>query len=245
MYFIVKIIEKNCSKIRNARVMIRVAYPGDTSALVNPEVLERPHGGVSGVQFYLVRRLNMAVAVKKRPKDKVWTYEDYLRLTDDKRYEVINGRLEEMPAPGFEHQKVSGLIEFLLRGFVYKNELGEIVDAPFDVVLSETVVVQPDIVFISKDNLKNIKNGRLFGPPDLAIEIVSPGSYHRDRYEKFRLYKKYGVREYWIVLPREKVIEVWCLKDGKYVLHSIAVEKGEVESCVLKGFKLKLEEVLK
>ena len=45
----------------------------------------------------------MAVAVKKRPKDKVWTYEDYLRLEDDKRYEVINGRLEEMPAPGFEH----------------------------------------------------------------------------------------------------------------------------------------------
>ncbi len=178
-------------------------------------------------------------------KDRVWTYEDYLNLEDDKRYEVINGRLMEMPAPGFEHQKASGLIEFLLRGFVYKNHLGEIVDAPFDVILSETVVVQPDVVFISNDNLKNIKRGRLFGPPDLVVEIVSPTSYVRDRYEKFSLYEKHGVKEYWIVLPGERVIEVWCLKDGKYTLHSIAVEKGEVESCVLKGLKVKVEEVLK
>ncbi len=185
----------------------------------------------------------MASNLKERPE--MWTYEEYLRLNDDKRYEVINGRLYEMPAPGFEHQKVSGLIEFLLRGFVYKNDLGEIVDAPFDVILSETVVVQPDIVFISSDNMKSIKNDRLFGPPDLAVEVVSPGSYRRGRYEKFVLYERYGVKEYWIVLPGEKVIEVWCLKDGRYVLHSVAAEKGEVESCVLKGFKVRVEEVLK
>ena len=187
----------------------------------------------------------MAVAVEERPKEKVWTYEDYLRLEDDKRYEVLNGRLVEMPAPSFEHQKVSGLIEFLLRGFVYKNKLGEIVDAPFDVILSETVVVQPDIVFISNEGLKNIKSGRLFGPPDLAVEIVSPSSYARDRYEKFSLYERFGIKEYWIVYPEYRAIEVWCLRDGKYVLHSVAAEKGEVGSCVIKGFKLKVEEVIK
>ncbi len=187
----------------------------------------------------------MAVAVKERPKEKVWTYEDYLRLTDDKRYEVINGRLIEMPAPGFEHQIFSRNLGFLLWEHMKENGLGEVIYAPFDVILSETVVVQPDIVFISKDNLKNIKKGRLFGPPDLVVEIVSPSSYARDRYEKFVLYEKHGVKEYWIVLPGEKVIEVWCLKDGKYVLHSVAVEKGEVESCVLKGLKVKIEEVIK
>ena len=187
----------------------------------------------------------MAVAVKEKPKKKVWTYEDYLRLNDDKRYEVINGRLVEMPAPSFEHQDVLNRLNVLLYLFVESHSSGKILPAPFDVILSETIVVQPDILFISNDTLKNLRNGRLFGPPDLVVEIVSPTSYARDRYEKFRLYEKYGVREYWIVLPREKVIEAWCLRDGKYVLHSFAVERGEVSSCILKGFKVKVEEVLK
>ncbi len=187
----------------------------------------------------------MSVAVKERPQEKVWTYEDYLELTDDKRYEVINGRLEEMPAPGFEHQRIISRMILIMRGFSDKGNLGEVLPAPFDVILSDTVVVQPDVVFISNDNLKNIKNGRLFGSPDLVVEVVSSGSYRRDRYEKFVLYGKYGVREYWIVLPREKVIEVWCLKDGRYVLHSVAAEKGEIESCVLEGLKIRVEEVLK
>ncbi len=178
-------------------------------------------------------------------KGKVWTYEDYLRLDDDKRYELINGRLEEMPAPGFEHQDILGEIYTLMRSYTKKAASGKVLSAPFDVILSDTVVVQPDIVFISNDNLKNIKRGRLFGPPDLVVEIVSPSSYYRDRYEKFSLYEKHGVKEYWIVLPGERVIEVWCLKEDKYILHSVAVEKGEVESCILKDFKVKVEEVLK
>ena len=187
----------------------------------------------------------MAVAVKEKPKEKVWTYEDYLRLTDDKRYEVINGRLIEMPAPGFEHQDISMRISVKIFIFLQKADIGKVLSAPFDVILSGTVVVQPDIVFISKDNLKNIKKGRLFGPPDLAVEIISPGSFYRDRYEKFALYEKYSVGEYWLVYPEYRAIEVWCLKDGKYVLHSVAAEKGDVESCVLKGFKIKVEEVFK
>ena len=187
----------------------------------------------------------MSVAVKERPHEKVWTYEDYLRLEDDKRYEVINGRLYEMPAPEFEHQRIISRMILIMRGFSDKGNLGEVLPAPFDVILSDTVVVQPDIVFIPNDNLKNIKNGRLFGSPDLVVEVVSSGSYRRDRYEKFVLYGKYGIKEYWIVLPREKVIEVWCLKDGRYVLHSVAAEKGEIESCILEGLKIRVEEVLK
>ncbi|MEO0223067.1 MAG: Uma2 family endonuclease, partial [candidate division WOR-3 bacterium] len=137
----------------------------------------------------------------KATKEKLWTYRDYLKLEDDKRYEVINGRLVEMPAPNFEHQRISRNLEFKLWEFVKENGLGEILYAPFDIILSEDIVVQPDIVFISKDNLKNIKEGRLFGAPDLVVEIVSPVSYKRDRYEKFRIYEELGVKEYWIVLP--------------------------------------------
>ncbi len=187
----------------------------------------------------------MKEAVVDRPKDKVWTYEDYLKLTDDKRYELINGRLYEMPAPGFEHQRIISRMLLIMRGFSDKGNLGEVLPAPFDVILSETVVVQPDILFISNENLKNIKRGRLFGSPDLVVEIVSPTSYVRDRYDKFVLYERYGVKEYWLVYPEHKVVEVWCLRDGKYVLHAFAVERGEVSSCVLKGLKVKVEEVLK
>ncbi len=186
----------------------------------------------------------MKEAVLDRPKEKVLTYEDYLRLEDDKRYELINGRLEEMPAPTVLHQRVLNSLNVLMYIFSEKNGLGEVLTSPVDVVLSDTDVVQPDIVFISKAR-EGIVRERIFGPPDLVVEVVSPTSYTRDRYEKFALYEKYGVKEYWVVLPREKVIEVWCLKDGKYVLHTVAAGSGEVSSCVLKGFKVKVEEVLK
>ena len=187
----------------------------------------------------------MAVAVKEKPKEKVWTYEDYFRLEDDKRYELIDGRLEEMPAPSFEHQEVLNTLNVLLYLFVRDKDMGKVLPAPFDVILSETVVVQPDILFLSTEALKNVKHGRLFGPPDLVVEVVSPTSYVRDRYEKFALYERHGVKEYWLVYPGLKVIEVWCLRDSKYVLHSVAVEKGEVESCILSGFKVKVEEVMR
>ena len=176
-------------------------------------------------------------------KEKVWTYEDYLKLNDDKRYEVINGRLYEMPAPHFEHQGILGGLYVKIWGFIKSKGLGEVLPSPFDVILSEDIVVQPDIVFIYKDNLKNIKGGRLFGPPDLVVEVVSPTSYYRDRYEKFRIYEEAGIKEYWIVYPGEKAIEVWVLKGGKYELYSIAGGEGKVKSKVLKGFEVDLKEV--
>ncbi len=177
-------------------------------------------------------------------KEKLWTYEDYLKLNDDKRYEVINGRLYEMPAPHFEHQDILKRLLNILFEFSEKEyRIGKVLPSPFDVILSEEIVVQPDIVFISKGSLKNIKEGSLFGPPDLVVEIVSPTSYYRDRYEKFEIYEKAGIKEYWIVYPGEKAIEIWVLKEGKYELHSIASGEGKVRSEVLKGFEVDLKEV--
>ncbi len=186
----------------------------------------------------------MAVAVKERPKRKVWTYEDYLHLEDGKRYEVINGRLKEMPAPSFEHQDLLTVLLLKFRSFTDQRDLGKVLPAHFDIILSETVVVQPDIVFISKDKLKDVKQGRLFGPPDLVVEILSPGSFYRDRYEKFSLYEKYGVKEYWIIYPGERAVEVWVLNDeGKYELFGVAEGEGKIRSKVLKGLEIDLKEV--
>jgi len=148
-----------------------------------------------------------------------------------------------MPAPHFEHQRILNKLNFALYSFVRKKSFGEIITSPFDVVLSENTVVQPDIVFISTENLKNIKEGRLFGAPDLVVEIVSPTSYYRDRYEKFSIYEEAGIKEYWLVYPGEKAIEVWVLKEGEYELYSIAGGEGKVKSKVLEGFEVDLKEI--
>ena len=90
----------------------------------------------------------MKEAVVEKPKEKVLTYEDYLKLTDDKRYELINGRLEEMPAPTTEHQRILGKLYKAIDGFVEKVGSGEALISPVDVVPSTVTVVQPDLLFL-------------------------------------------------------------------------------------------------
>ena len=188
----------------------------------------------------------MAVAVKERPKKKVWTYEDYLRLADDKRYEVINGRLYEMPAPTPLHQRILIRIAKFMIYFVEKKDLGEVLPSPIDVVLGDKYVLQPDIVFISKDRLGIIGEKAIMGPPDLVVEIISPATVRRDTVVKKGIYEKFGVKEYWIVYPEEKAIEVWALSDeGKYELFNVAEGEGKVRSKVLEGFEVDLKEVFK
>ncbi len=174
---------------------------------------------------------------------KIWTYSDYLRIDDDKRYEIIDGRLIEMAGASFEHQSL--LLEIITRIKVFVDEfgLGKVIPAPFDVVLSNIDVVQPDIVFISNEKLKMIK-GSFFGVPDLVVEIISEGSKRRDKFEKKKLYEKYGVKEYWIANPFDKSIKAYVLNDeGKYSLHLKARRKGKVKSIVLKGFEIDLKEI--
>ncbi len=182
--------------------------------------------------------------MKGTVKEKGWTYEDYLKLDDDKRYEVINGRLEEMPAPGFEHQDILMVLAYIMFGFVKLKKLGKVLPSPFDVILAENIIVQPDIVFVSSEDLKNIKEGRLFGTPDLVVEIVSPSTTRRDTVVKKGIYEEFGVKEYWIVYPDEKAMEVWVLgESGKYELYSFAEKEGKVKSKVLEGLEVDIKEV--
>jgi len=186
----------------------------------------------------------MAVAVKEKPKRKVWTYEDYLNLTDEKRYEVINGRLEEMPAPTAEHQRILKRIMKILLPLEDESRW-ELLPSPVDVILSDTIVLQPDIVIVFRQGKSKIKS-RIYGPPDLVVEIISPATIRRDTVVKKGIYEKFGVKEYWIVYPEERAIEVWVLNDkGKYELFSVAEREGKVKSKVLEGLEVDLKEVLK
>ena len=174
-----------------------------------------------------------------------FTYEDYKNLpeSETQRYELLEGELVMVPAPSFEHQSISIHLEVRLYEFVRRRDLGIVLDAPLDVVLSEENVVQPDILFISKARRKIIHKEEIRGAPDLVVEILSPYTAGRDRTLKKKLYARYGVKEYWLVDPEEKTIEV--LKLGQRGFERFAVYKrpDTLQSPLLAGLQIPLREV--
>ena len=184
-------------------------------------------------------------------EEKRWTYKDYLCLEDEKRHEILGGKLFMMtPASEFNHQRISIALATKLYSCAEKQGIGYVVSAPTDVVLDEENVVQPDIIFISKENKDIIRKRGVFGPPDIVVEIVSPSTQYNDTNEKKDLYAKSGVKEYWIVNPYMKHIEVFSL-DGKggYKLSSEGyMDEGgntTIRSRILKGLVINLAEVFK
>src|SRR3989304_5227021 len=180
----------------------------------------------------------MATSIIEKKKH---TYDDYLKTPDDERYELIGGELLTTPSPVPNHQRISGKIEFELRKFVTENDLGEVLDAPCDVHLDDENVVQPDILFISKNRLDIIGEKNIQAAPDLAIEILSKSTAYRDIVQKMRLYSRFGVKEFWIVIPGEEAIEVYILKDNTYLLYRTYSKNEIIESPYLKGFKIELK----
>ncbi len=179
----------------------------------------------------------MATATKR------WTYEEYLKLEDDKRYEIIRGELLEMPAPTTTHQRLVGKLFRWMSDFVESKSLGEVFVSPVDVVLSEENVLQPDLVYISKKNSNIIKERGIFGAPDLVLEVISPSTLKRDTEDKKSLYREFGVKELWLVFPGEIAVEVFSLKSDRFEVCSFGYEKGSVRSCLLKNFEVDLEKL--
>jgi len=181
----------------------------------------------------------------KIPEEKVFfTYEDYASLPEGAPYQLIGGKLVMTPAPSPYHQMILKKLGYLLYEFVEKkNKLGEVFFAPIDVYFDEREVYQPDIVFISKERLNIVGEKKIESAPDLVIEIISEATAYYDLKHKKNVYEKYGVKEYWIVDPIEKSIEVYENREREFVLVSRAVTKGTVKSSILQGFEVSLEEV--
>lgn len=172
-----------------------------------------------------------------------WTYERYVELDDDQCYEIIDGELLMTPAPGTRHQIIAARLFSRLDRFVDERALGLVLFAPTDIVLSDQRVVQPDVLFVSTERSQIIRDRAIHGAPDLVAEVLSPGSLHRDRHLKQPLYEEAGVREYWIVDPANRAIEVFTLTVDGYALASIAAESGQVTSGVLEGLIVDVEDV--
>ena len=137
------------------------------------------------------------------------TLEQYEALPQDKRVEVFDGIIYDMASPSQIHQAVSMQLSTIINNYILqKNGSCSIFSAPFDVKLSEhpLIMVQPDIMVICDKNKLDEK--RCNGAPDFIIEIVSPDNVSDDYIRKLYYYKNYGVREYWIVDPKRKIIMV-------------------------------------
>ncbi len=172
-----------------------------------------------------------------------FTYRDYQQLPDDKRYELVEGELYLVPSPTLYHQRVSRQLEMALWMYIGQNALGEIYDAPCDVVFSELSVVQPDLLFVSKERLNILTEANVQGAPDLVVEILSPSTGQRDLGIKRKLYAKHGVREYWIVDPEAKTVEVLTWTEGGYRTEAVVPKTETLTSSLFPGLSLNLAEV--
>lgn len=141
---------------------------------------------------------------------------DYWKLPEGELVELIRGRLIMSPSPSSLHQIVVLRLAHVLERAEESAE-GLMLISPMDVIFSDDTILQPDLLYISKDR-RNIVGNRVNGAPDLVIEILSPDSGRRDKTEKLDLYAKYGVAEYWIVDPAAQMIEFLMLDQGRYVM---------------------------
>jgi Uma2 family endonuclease len=159
---------------------------------------------------------SMATPTVERPSP--LTYQDYRRLPEDgKRYELMEGELFVVsPAPSTRHQTVSRRLLFALMDALEQSGLAQVFNAPIDLVLSQTTVVQPDLIVIGSVHASIITDRAIEGIPDIVVEILSPSSLDRDQYIKKRLYQQFGVPEYWVVDPEYGFLVVYRLDQGTY-----------------------------
>jgi Uma2 family endonuclease len=149
----------------------------------------------------------------------VLTYEDYAALPDDgKRYELHEGELSVMPAPGIRHQDVLINLALILIPYVKAHRLGRIFVGPTDCIMTNITVVEPDLVYVDNTRTGLVSERAIEGAPTLAVEIISPSSGHIDRRRKMALYATHGVTFYWIVDPVARTIEAFRLDAGAYRL---------------------------
>jgi len=145
------------------------------------------------------------------------TYDDFVLFPDDgRRHELIDGEHYVTPSPVSRHQLIVGNIAFHVRAFLESHPVGTVIPGPLDVILSAHDVVEPDLLYVSRERRDAVLKDWARGAPDLVVEVGSPSTRRRDATLKRDLYERFGVQEYWIVDPEAEVVRVHRLVNGRY-----------------------------
>ncbi|MEQ1681229.1 MAG: Uma2 family endonuclease [Nitrospira sp.] len=174
------------------------------------------------------------------------TYHDYMLLPNDgKQYEILEGDLFVTPSPVTRHQLIVGRFLHHLMTYLETHPIGTVFTAPYDVVLSDTDVVEPDLLLVLNNSRAAITENNVQGPPDMILEVLSPSTAARDRELKRKRYERFGVQEYWMVDPSSNTLEILALTGGPYVEICRATRPAQCSSPLLPGLVLNLDSLLK
>ena len=172
------------------------------------------------------------------------TWDDIKDLPEDAgRTEIVDGDLVMSPAPSSRHQRIATALGAKIYPFVRQKQLGEFFSSAVHVVLAQHVNYEPDLCFVSHGRLDLVQELVIEGPPDLIVEIMSESNRAHDTVVKFHHYEQYGVREYWIVDPRDDRIHVHSLQDGSYISLGAFATGELVKTRVLSGLDLDPAEI--
>ncbi|HSB10809.1 MAG TPA: Uma2 family endonuclease [Blastocatellia bacterium] len=162
---------------------------------------------------------------------------------DGNRYELIEGELFASCSPSLLHQRTVRNVLFLLTQYLRENPAGEILPGP-GVIFSDFSGAIPDLVYLSYERGKEIATGdRLTGAPELIIEVLSPGAENRrrDEHAKRQLYRKYGVKEYWVLDPQKLTVQVF--RTARLKLTATLHVRDVLSTPLLPGFRCSVKEI--
>ena len=164
---------------------------------------------------------------------------------DSNRYELIEGELFVSRAPGIPHQRILNNLQLAFGIYLKNNPIGIVVPGA-GAVFSDYNAVIPDLVFVRHERWTQVVTGvRFTAAPDLVIEVVSPGKENRDRdlLVKRQLYAKYGVAEYWIVDPENRLVEVYLLQSDRLENAATLRNCDEITTSLLPDFRMSVSSV--
>ena len=174
------------------------------------------------------------------PRNVRFTYRDYVNMpeSETKRYELLDGEIFVVPSPNTNHQRIVGNLFLAFRDYARTAGSGEVFLSPLDVVLSDHDVLQPDVTYVSLQRSHFVTERNISGAPDLVVEVLSPGTRDRDLTAKRAIYARWGVREYWIVDPEARTVEVMKAGEPDFETVRVYSEGAAATSPILEGLEI-------
>ncbi|MBR1397892.1 MAG: Uma2 family endonuclease [Selenomonadaceae bacterium] len=132
---------------------------------------------------------------------------------DERPYEIIDGEARMMASPSINHMRINSNIDFAFKKYLKGKTCESFINS--NVYFNEDDHFIPDEMIVCNPDI--VEENAINGTPDLIVEILSPSTAKTDKNDKFLKYEKYGVKEYWIVDPKNKSVDVYHLKEGRFM----------------------------